>query len=205
MTAVPTDPPPLVLADEPLPCGTTVDDLLARVTEGRPPSAHQRRCPHCRAGLAELSVLWAPVQDLAAEDVRAPAAVLEAVMDRVRELSRHPWHAVVPGTTGQTRIAARVVGAVARLAAQSVPQVTLALGRARRDAVEPAVGVAGTRVVVDIDIAVDYGAVIGEVARQVRAQITDDLGRHTGLTVAEVNVHVVDVLVTGARTDRPAR
>jgi uncharacterized alkaline shock family protein YloU len=193
---------------ERLPCGASVDDLFAQVTDGRLPrdAAHQQTCPHCRAALAEFREVWAPVHDLAAEQVRAPARLLDAVMARVRELSRHPWYAVVPGPTGHTRIAARVVGVVARLAAESVPHVSLALGRGRdaaaldrNEIAGPAgeaateVGVVGTHAVVDVQIAVDHGAPIPEVARQVREQISRDLQRYTGLTTTEVNVRVVDV------------
>ena len=55
------------------------------------------------------------------------------------------------------------------------------------------IGVVGTHAVVDVQIAVDHGAPIPEVARQVREQISRDLQRYTGLTTTEVNVRVVDV------------
>lgn len=194
--------------DERLPCGASVDELLAHVVDGRPPRdpEHQRWCPHCRAMLAELRDAWSPVEDLAAEEVRAPAGLLDAVMARVRELSRNPWYASLPGPRGHTRVAARVVGVIARLAAESVPRVTLALGRGHTGSAASAaeiagpagetasdVGVAGTHVVVDVQIVIDYGAPVHEVARQVRKQISRDLREHAGLVTAEVNVTVVDV------------
>jgi uncharacterized alkaline shock family protein YloU len=193
--------------DARLPCGVPVDELLDQVALRRAPRdpVHQRSCPHCRAALAELDELWAPVHELADEEVHAPSGLLDSVMDRVRELSRNPWYAVVPGATGGTRIAARVVGAVARLAAQAVPHVAVAVGRGRAlpddsaqiageaGAAATSIGLAGTHVVVDIDIAVDYGAPIPWVARQVREHILRDLQRHTGLTTVEVNITVVDV------------
>lgn len=116
-----------------LPCGVPAADLLAQVTDGTPPRdpAHQRTCPHCRAALAEFTELWAPVHDLAAEEVRAPADLLQSVMAQIRDLARADWSAVLHDPTGRTRIAARVIGAVARLAAESVPHVTLALGDGR--------------------------------------------------------------------------
>jgi uncharacterized alkaline shock family protein YloU len=193
-----------------LPCGASANALLLQVAEGTPPRdpTHQRGCPHCRAALAELEDLWAPVQELAAEEVRAPAGLLQAVMAQVRELSRNNWSAVLQDAVGETRIAARVVGAVARLAAESVPHVTLALGggrvatqagaatdQARVAGAEDAtdVGIAGTHVVVDVQIAVDYGARLPEVAEQVRRRIARHIAMHTGLTTTEVNVTVVDV------------
>jgi uncharacterized alkaline shock family protein YloU len=197
-------------ADDRLPCGMPVDELLAQIVDRTPPrdAAHQQHCPHCRATLSHLEDLWAPVHDLAAEDVRAPAGLLQAVMAQVRELSRSSWSAVLLDDRGRTRIAARVVGAVARLAAESVPSVTLALGGGR--VVSPAdpatdrqraagaddatsIGVAGDRVVVDVQIAVDYGADMLAVAEQVRDRITRHIATQTSLTTTEVNVTVVDV------------
>lgn len=193
-----------------LPCGVHADDLLAQVVDGTPPRdpAHQATCPHCRATLTHLTELWAPVLELAQEDVRAPAGLLQAVMTEVRELARAGWSAVLREDGGQTRIAARVVGAVARLAAESVPHVTLALGGGRiattaGERTDPAavagsetatdIGLAGDRVVVDVQIAVDLGVPIPRVAQQVRNAITDHLTTQTGLRTTEVNVTVVDV------------
>lgn len=198
------------MAGERLPCGVPVEDLLAQVADGAPPRdpAHQRQCAHCRATLAHLGELWAPVLDLAAQDVRAPAGLLQNVMARVRELSRNGWAAVLHDDAGQTRIAARVVGAVARLAAESVPQVTVALGGGRpatpagarpdrqriagaEDATE--IGLAGDQVVVDVQIAVDLGARLHQVAQWVRTRIAEHLAAQTGLRTIAVNVTVVDV------------
>jgi uncharacterized alkaline shock family protein YloU len=195
-----------------LPCGKPVDDLLTQVTDRTPPPdpAHQHSCPHCRAAVAELEDLWAPVRDLAAEDVRAPAGLLQAVMGQIRDLSRNSWSAVLDDPLGRTRIAARVVGAVARLAAESVPHVTLALGggrvatptdttadpariAGRRSEAATDVGVAGSHVVVDVQIAVDYGAPVWQVAERVRNRIAQHIATQTGLTASEVNVAVVDV------------
>jgi uncharacterized alkaline shock family protein YloU len=195
-----------------LPCGKPVDDLLTQVTDHMPPPdpAHQRSCPHCRAALAELEDLWAPVRDLAAEDVRAPAGLLQAVMAQIRDLSRNSWSAVLDDPRGRTRIAARIVGAVARRAAESVPHVTLALGGSRvatptDTTADPAaiagrhsetatdVGVAGSHVVVDVQIGVDYGAPMPQVAAVVRDRIARHIAERTGLITTEVNVTVVDV------------
>jgi uncharacterized alkaline shock family protein YloU len=205
-----------------LPCGVRLDELLAQVADRTPPRdpAHQRGCPHCRATLAQLADLWAPVHDLAAEDVRAPAGLLQAVMAEVRALSRADWAAVLREDAGQTRIAARVVGAIARLAAESVPHVTLALGGGRlatqagavtdqarvagaegEDATD--VGIAGSHVVVEVQIAVDYGVSVQQVADQVRRRIARHLAAQTGLTTTEVNVVVVDVRSTARRPATP--
>ena len=54
-------------------------------------------------------------------------------------------------------------------------------------------GIAGTHVVVEVQIAVDHGARIPRVAEQVRQRIARHIAAHTGLTTTEVNVVVVDV------------
>lgn len=196
-----------------LPCGVPADDLLDQVVDGTPPRdpEHQARCPHCRATLAHLTDVWTPVHQLADEEVRAPAGLLQAVMAEIRDLARIGWSAVLREDSGQTRIAARVVGAVARLAAESVPHVTLALGGgrpalpARGGTGDPTsgeesgtvIGVAGEHVVVDVQIAVDLGVSVPLVAQRVRSRIADHLRAQTGLTTTEVNVIVVDVRPSG--------
>jgi uncharacterized alkaline shock family protein YloU len=195
-----------------LPCGAVAAELLTQVTDGAAPRdpAHQRTCPHCRAALAEFDELWAPVRDLAAEEVRAPADLLQSVMARIRELARNDWSAVLDDPAGRTRIAARVVGAIARLAAESVPHVSLALGGGRVATPEDAgtdlarvagreseaatsVGTAGSRVVIDVQISVDHGVSIHAVADVVRRRIISHMAEQTGLITTEVNVTVVDV------------
>lgn len=191
-----------------LPCGASYDDLLAQVVDRLPARdpVHQRSCPHCRAALAELAALWAPVHALAAEDVRAPSRLLDNVMARVRELPRNTWYAVIPTDRGVTRIAARVVGAVARLAAEEIPHVTLALGGGRTAQAHTAteiagpaaeastdIGVAGTHVVVDVQVVVSMGTHIPGIGDQIRAHISSRIAAMTGLAAAEVNVTIVDV------------
>lgn len=197
------------MADELLPCGGNLSDLLDQVADQTPPTdpEHQRTCPTCRAALAELEVLWAPMNQLAAETVHAPTGLLDTIMDKVRRLPRNSWYAVIPTRQGDTRIAARVVGAIARLAAEEIPQVSLALGGGRSGADhslhelashvgEPAtdIGVAGTHVVVDVQIVVELGADIPGLADQVRSRIAERVAAFTGLTTAEVNITVVDIV-----------
>jgi uncharacterized alkaline shock family protein YloU len=202
----PNGTPPVVSDDhrrDRLPCGVAVDELFDQVASGDPPRdpLHQRDCAHCRPVLTDLRELWAPVHDLAAEEVRAPSDLVNAIMARIRELSDVPWYATVPDGGADVRIAARVIGAVARLAARSVPQVSLALGRGRAVPPDPStehagptdLGAVAAPIIVDIDIAVDYGASMPLVAEQARQHVIRDLRRHTGVTVSAVNVTVVDV------------
>ena len=191
-----------------LACGVPFEEILDQVTDHAPPRdpGHQATCATCRATLAELSATWASVDGLVGQQVRAPAALLRAVMDRIRELSSHPWYAVLTTPEGDTKIAARVIGAVARLAAQDVPQVSLALGGGRTgtghsradlagNTGETAtdVGVSGQHVIVDVDVVVEMGAHIPQLADQIRARISHDIADLAGLTVAQVNISILDV------------
>lgn len=197
------------MREEYLSCGVPFEEILDQVTEHRPPRdpAHQAGCPICRATLAELGDVWSSVDELAAEEVRAPAFVLRRVMDRIQELSRQPWYAVVSTAEGNTKIAARVIGALARLAAEDVPQVTLAMGGGRTGAQSSRaalagspgeaatdVGVAGSHVVLDVQVVVETGAHIPALADRIRGQIRGHIARTTGLTITEVNITVVDVV-----------
>lgn len=199
-------------ADAPeLACGASYDALVAQAAERRPPrpggpgAAHQHTCPHCRAALAELDALWAPVHALADQEVRAPVGLLSTVMARVRELPRHRDHALVPtsdhqGGPGTTRVAARVVGAIARTAALQVAGVALAQGGRSRSTPTTAgagpgttVGVSGTHVVVELSLVVAAGEAIPSLAARVRQHVGDHVHALTGLTVTQVDVRVVDL------------
>ena len=168
-----------------LSCGADVDDLLEQVADGRPPTdpEHQAGCPYCRAALAELGALWAPVQQFATARVHAPAELVERVMRQVRTLTRDAWHGVLGGPRGVTRIAVWVIATVARRAALRVPAVLFATGRAGpgRDGV----GVVGRTVVVDLDVVAPYGVDLQELGARVRRVVTSDVARLTGVTVAE--------------------
>lgn len=192
-------------ADAPeLPCGASYDALVAQVAERRTPggtaAAHQRTCAHCRAALAEMDDLWAPVHAMAEQRVRAPADLLGAVMARVRELPRHrDWARVLDGGDqggpGATRVAARVVGALARTAALQVPGVVRALGgRHAQDGPGTSVGVAGSHVVLQVSLVVARGEAIPALADRVREQVSALVHALTGLVVAQVDVHVADAV-----------
>lgn len=185
-------------------CGADYDELVAQVAERRAPvperAAHQRGCPHCRAAIAELQELWSPVAALARSDVRAPAGLIETVMARVRELPRHSSYALVgAGGRGSTRVAARVIGAIARRAALQVPGVSAAVGgrRAQRDETMSdrgaSVGVSGSHVVVEVSLVVRPGAVIPTVVAQVRRAVIERIAALTDLTVTAVDVAVLDL------------
>lgn len=196
------------MTDDYLPCGVPFDEILDQVSDHRPPQdpGHQASCPTCRATFAELGKTWSSIDDLAAHEVRAPTDLLRVVMDRIRELSAQPWYAVLTTRDGDTNISARVIGALARLAAQDVPRVSHALGGGRTghdhsptelagNTGETAtdIGVSGTHVVVDLDVVVEMGSHIPHVADQIRAQIHKAITAYTSLTVAEVNVCIVDI------------
>ena len=205
MSATPVD-------GDQLPCGTFVDDLLEQVADRRPASdpAHQAGCVHCRAALAELAELWAPVHHAATERVRMPAGLLDRVMSAVRDLAANSWYAVIDSGQGLTRIAAWVIAAVARLAAGRVPGVSYATSRAGgqatsgsrllagwRSGPEHGVGVAGHRAVINLELVAELGPELPALADRVRAQVHRDVAAMTGLDVVEINITVADLDASG--------
>ena len=185
-----------------LPCAVPVDELLVQVADGTRPldGRHQSACPHCRATLAEIRALWAPIGQLATEHLNAPPELSASVMAKVRELPRNAWHAVIPGERGTTYIAARVISAVTKLAAEGLPAVALAVGRAQQgpasEAPTPAagaqVGVAGSHLILNVHIIVRFGEHIPTLARALRSRIREQV-ELLGLAPTEVNIAVVDV------------
>lgn len=193
-----------------LPCGADVDVLLEQAAQGRGAvwDTHQRRCVHCQAALGEFTVLWDPVSELAAAAVSAPPGLVAAVMSQVRRLVHDVWYTLEITELGAVRIAARIVAALARDSARTIPGVRIALGRSTYGKVaalaekatfghqhpDATVGVLGRTAVVDLAVAVGYGDPAHQVARKIQRQVTDTLRDQVGLRDVTINVTVDDVL-----------
>jgi uncharacterized alkaline shock family protein YloU len=193
-----------------LPCGADVDVLLEQVAQGRGANwdAHQGHCVHCQAALGEFTVLWGPVAELAAAPVSAPPGLVAAVMSQVRCLVSDVWYTLESTEIGAVRIAARIVAALARDSARTIPGVRIALGRSTHGKVaalaematfghrqpDAAVGVLGRTAVVDLAVAVGYEDPAHQVAREIQRQVTAALRDQVGLRNVTVNVTIDDVL-----------
>ncbi|MCX5008593.1 Asp23/Gls24 family envelope stress response protein [Streptomyces sp. NBC_00638] len=113
------------------------------------------------------------------------------------------------GTRGKTTIADGVVAKIAGMAAREVPGIhSLGAGMARafgavRERVPGGGGGGATRGVkvevgerqaaIDLDVVVEYGVSIVDVAGEVRTNVISAVERMTGLEVVEVNIAVDDV------------
>lgn len=125
-----------------------------------------------------------------------------------------------PGELGRTTIADSVVEKIAYLAAGEVEGV-YALGSGLSRSVGalrkrvPGGGATTTHGVkvevgerqtaVDLDIVVEYGEVIPEVAKAVRENVISAVERMTGLEVVEVNIAVSDVRLPEEEEEEPER
>jgi uncharacterized alkaline shock family protein YloU len=113
-------------------------------------------------------------------------------------------------TQGKTTIAASVVQKIAGIAARDTPppieytpEISRAFGAIRERIPGGGTGasnIAGVQVevgekqaAVDLDIVVEYGASIVELARAVRRNVITAVERMTGLEVIEVNIAVNDI------------
>jgi uncharacterized alkaline shock family protein YloU len=107
-------------------------------------------------------------------------------------------HLTIQSDLGAIRISTSAVGdLVARTAARCYGVVGLAsrtrvgrmLGR-ERAASSVAISQDGDAIHVDLHVVVEYGLNLAEVAATLRSQVTYELERLTGLTVAAVDVHI---------------
>ncbi|MEV5242643.1 Asp23/Gls24 family envelope stress response protein [Streptomyces cinnamoneus] len=126
---------------------------------------------------------------------------------------------VAPGDRGRTTIADGVVEKIAGLAAREVMGVhAMGSGFARtfgavRERVPGGGGKSVTRGVkaevgevqtaLDLEIVVEYGVAIVEVARAVRENVIAAVERMTGLQVVEVNIAVTDVKLPDEEEEEP--
>ncbi|MFG2547571.1 Asp23/Gls24 family envelope stress response protein [Streptomyces sp. NPDC048594] len=112
------------------------------------------------------------------------------------------------GTRGRTSIADVVVVKIAGMAAREIPGVydmggglsrTIGAVRDRVPGGRPNVGrgvkveVGERQTAIDLDLVVEYGVPIADLARDVRENVIDAVERISGLEVVEVNITVNDV------------
>jgi uncharacterized alkaline shock family protein YloU len=126
----------------------------------------------------------------------------------VRCLVSDVWYTLESTEIGAVRIAARIVAALARDSARTIPGVRIALGRSTHGKVaalaematfghrqpDAAVGVLGRTAVVDLAVAVGYEDPAHQVAREIQRQVTAALRDQVGLRNVTVNVTIDDVL-----------
>ncbi|MFI8100096.1 Asp23/Gls24 family envelope stress response protein [Streptomyces sp. NPDC086023] len=123
-----------------------------------------------------------------------------------------------PGSRGRTTIADGVVEKIAGLAAREVVGVhAMGSGMSRtfgavRDRVPGAAKsvsrgvkaeVGEVQTALDLEIVVDYGVSIRDVARAVRENVISSVERMTGLEVVEVNIAVTDVKLPDEEDEEP--
>jgi uncharacterized alkaline shock family protein YloU len=206
------------LEDTSLPCGADVDFLLEQAAQGRGADwdAHQQDCVHCQAVLGEFTAMWEPVAELAAAPVAAPPGLIAAVMSQVRHLVHDVWYTLEITEIGAVRIASRIVAALARDSARTIPGVRVALGRSTNGKAaalaekatfghrhpHAAVGVLGRTAVVDLAVAIGYGDPAHQIAREIQRHVTASLRDQVGLRDVTVNVTIDDVIDGDGDGDR---
>ncbi|MFE9258797.1 Asp23/Gls24 family envelope stress response protein [Streptomyces sp. NPDC006879] len=146
-------------------------------------------------------------QTTAVIDSNSPTA--DTGSSRVDEPLGSATHLAEPSDTrGRTTIADLVVLKVAGMAAREVPGIhdmggglsrTLGAVRDRVPGGRPNVGrgvkveVGAKQTAIDVELVVEYGVAVTEVAADVRENIIHAVERITGLEVVEVNIAVTDV------------
>ncbi len=118
---------------------------------------------------------------------------------------------------GRTTIADGVVSKIAGIAAREVSGVYALGGGAARamGAVRERIGarthsqgvaveVGERQAAIDVDVVVEYGVSISDVAEGIRRNVIGSIERMTGLQVTEVNVAVDDINIPGEDSEDPA-
>jgi len=129
-----------------------------------------------------------------------------------------PQSATLTSAQGTTTVADTVVQKIAGLATREINGVydlgggaSRAFGAIRERipgatasvAQGVAVEVGETQAAVDLELLVEYGVSITDLAKAVRRNVITAIERMTGLEVVEVNIHVNDVHIPGAEDTAP--
>ncbi len=178
-------------------CGTDPEALLTQVAEGHAGDrdAHQVRCTHCQAALAEYVRLWAPFDELTATPVHAPPSLFGEALAAIRESAGPTGWGRVAVDGGSFLVSARAVVSVAGHAARAAPGIRMALSALGNvDA-----GLSGQSVAVELTVAAEYGRDLHRLADHVRDRVTADVLAQTGLRVVEVDVTIIDVFTPAGR------
>ena len=112
------------------------------------------------------------------------------------------------GVGGMIQMSQDVVATIAGIAAREIPGIH-ALGRSRLisfgDSPTRGVGaeVGSTEAALDLDVIIDYGCDIRQVAGQLRTRIANEVDRMAGRKVVEVNINVVGIDLPEDRQEEP--
>jgi uncharacterized alkaline shock family protein YloU len=160
--------------------------------------------------------------DVAEEsDAKSTPAAKKPAGSSTKSLERHSSGGGALHTEhGTTTIASSVVAKIAALATQEIPGVQ-AMGKSlsrtfgsikakvpgasQADTQGVSVEVGERQAAVDIDIVVEYGHSIVEVAEAIRQNVIERIEGMTGLEVVEVNVGVDDLHLEGSDDDDASR
>ncbi|HLI60422.1 MAG TPA: hypothetical protein VKV21_12230 [Solirubrobacteraceae bacterium] len=175
-----------------LPCGASLDDLIAQVTEGAAPldRAHQAACRYCQTALEAIREAWEEFQAVARAAVAIPEDLTERIVARIQALVRSGGAGmVIDAELGETRVADAVLARLVRASAMSVPGVALATVRsAGEDPERPG------SVRVALRLVAVLGPPIDRLAERVRERVFTDLETQAGAAVSRVDVAVEDIV-----------
>ncbi|CAL9637851.1 Asp23/Gls24 family envelope stress response protein [Streptomyces sp. enrichment culture] len=179
--------------DERLACGR----LLSEVWEAREDGAddpHVRACPYCSAAVRQLDLLGAAVRE--AGGGREPewdaGALTERVMDVVR-LELRPGRPLPLGEREEDLWVREAMAAKAlRAAAETVPGVRA--GSCRIRPAESGGSPARGPVRVRLEVVVPLTPPLRDLAEEVRRRVHGAADEALGLPVADVDVHITDVI-----------
>jgi uncharacterized alkaline shock family protein YloU len=151
-------------------------DTRDRTTAGKGGQADETKTPKARK------------EDLGAPEVRGRTTIGDNVAAKIAGMATRE----VPGIHNLGSGMARTIGGVRERVSGGQPSVTRGVQ----------VEVGEEQAAVDLDVVVDYGVPITDVAADVRVNVISAMERMTGLEVVEVNVAVDDIDLPEAEDER---
>jgi uncharacterized alkaline shock family protein YloU len=174
-----------------LPCGVTLDTLLAQVADQlpAPDPAHQAHCRYCQTALRALQQSWSDMQTLTRAPVPIPPELTARIMTRIRDLAhRAVGNIILAGPRGHTQISHHVAAQIARRAALAVPGVLLA--SVKPTAEQPA---DPARVNLAVRLITTYGPPLHTIATRARITLSKRVHALTGADLDTIDITFPDI------------
>jgi uncharacterized alkaline shock family protein YloU len=177
--------------DNQLPCGVSLDTLLAQIADQlpAPDPTHQARCSYCQTALRALRQSWGDMQTLARAPVPIPPELTARIMTRIRDLAhRAIGNIILAGVRGHTQISHHVAAQIARRAALAVPGVLLATVQpTAQQPADPA------RVNLAVRLITTYGPPLHTIAARARTTLTERVHALTGANLDTIDITFPDI------------
>lgn len=174
-----------------LPCGVSLETLIAQVTDQlpAPDPAHHAHCTYCQTAQSAFHHSWSDMQTLAHAPVPIPSGLTTRIMTRIRELAARAAHSIILATPrGHTQISHHVIAQIGRRVAQATPGVLIASAQPEPD--QPG---DPTRINLAVRLITTYGPALPTIADAVRSAVYRRVTTLTAAKVKRIDIAFTDI------------